>query len=152
MANNKSDNKNDKDHDWLGGLLHTPSAKDLAEIKSKAAENVKESTQKPISESKPKSKPEPKPKTDEVGEKPTKKEKIKTENFTLTIHPDTLQKFNEIQWLKQFIIDFSRVTRDDVLKEALDALGEKMGYDELMKQHKDKMKGNISPPPGRTAK
>lgn len=137
MKNKKSDNQVKPDDSMLGALLAKP------------RQNNNESTSQETIE---KPKPKPKPKADEVGEKQEKKERMKSESFTLTIQPDTIQKFNEIQWLKQFVIDFTRVTRDDVLKEALDALGEKMGYDELMKQHKDKMKGNISPPPGRTAK
>ena len=80
------------------------------------------------------------------------KNNVSAENFTLTIKPDTIKKFNEIQWLKQYAIDFRRTTRNDVLKQALDLLGDEIGYNELMKKYSDKMQGDISPPVGRKAK
>ena len=84
--------------------------------------------------------------------KNAKEAKVSAESFTLTIKPATIKKFNEIQWLKQYAIDFKRATRNDVLMEALNCLGEKIGYDELMKKYSDKMEGDISPPVGRKAK
>lgn len=93
-----------------------------------------------------------KPKDGNGGKSKSKSVKRSSESFTLTIQPETIQKFNEIQWLKQYAIDFKRITRDEVLNQALDLLAESINYDELMKQYGDKMKGDISPPVGRKSK
>lgn len=93
----------------------------------------------------------PKGKKENV-EKNSNKKNVTAESFTLTIKPETIKKFNEIQWLKQYAIDFKRATRNDVLKQALDLLGENIGYDKLMEQYSEKMNGDISPTVGRKSK
>ncbi len=87
----------------------------------------------------------------------TKMEENKSNNqtpvsFTLTIQPDTIQLFNELQWLKQYAIDLKRATRNDVLKEALDLLAEKYEYPVLMKKYAKRIPENITPQRGRKNK
>jgi len=77
--------------------------------------------------------------------------KRSSKSFTLTIQPGTIQKFNEIQLLKNSI-DMANYTRNDILMQALDLLGDSIGYDALMKKYGDKMKGDISPTLGRKSK
>ncbi len=78
-----------------------------------------------------------------------KKKTDKPRSFTLTIYPETIAMFNEIQWLQSVAIDYKKVNRNDVLKSALEAYKKQIGFDKLMKDWADKMPDDISPDRGR---
>lgn len=78
--------------------------------------------------------------------------KIKTESFTFTMKPDTIKLFNEIQWLKEYAIDFDRSTRDEIIKLALLAYAKEIGFEGLKNKFKNKMPVDISPKVGRKRK
>jgi len=76
----------------------------------------------------------------------------KPTSFAMTIQPETRKLFDEIQWLREFAIDFKRTTRDDVLAEALKSYAKDIGYDKLMKKYQKDMPEDISPGSGRPRK
>lgn len=86
-----------------------------------------------------------------IGDKNTPKKKSNRikQSFTMTIHEGTVQLFNEIQFMKEYLVDIKPTTRDAVLREALEALGREIGYDELKKKHADKLQ-DCSPRLGRS--
>ncbi len=76
--------------------------------------------------------------------------KKKAQSFTLTIKPEVIQLFNEIQWLKTYVIDKQRQTRGDILHEALSDLAVKINHAKLIKTHSEEMeKSGIAPDVGR---
>lgn len=64
---------------------------------------------------------------------------------SLLLSSDNIELMNNITWLKQYVIDMKSVSRDDVIGEALRALADKMDYDSLCENYKDKMPKDTSP-------
>lgn len=75
----------------------------------------------------------------------------KSKAFTITIQPETIKLFNQIQWLKEYAIDFQRATRDTVLMAALESYAKEIDFEGLMHKFKGKVPDSISPKQGRPA-
>lgn len=72
--------------------------------------------------------------------------------FTLTIDEDMIQSSNEIQWMKQYVIDLERPSRDEILLATLSCYAKKLVSKKLKALQADKMKVNLSPKVGRRSK
>ena len=48
---------------------------------------------------------------------------------------------DELQWLKDRVIDLKHTTREDILLEALNLLADKVGYDKLKKKYSKQLEG-----------
>ena len=46
---------------------------------------------------------------------------------------------DDLQWLKQFVVDKKSVSQGDVVREALDLLAKKMKYDKLKEEYAEEL-------------
>lgn len=67
------------------------------------------------------------------------KRKEKQKYFTARHSVSTIEMLQNIAWLKQYVIDFKKVSQGDVIREGLELLAEKMNYDKLLAEHHDKI-------------
>lgn len=70
------------------------------------------------------------------------KEEVKKEGKTISLYlkNDQLEKLDNIVWLKSYIIDMGAAySRSDIVLEALELLGKKIGYEKLSKEYNEKL-------------
>lgn len=69
--------------------------------------------------------------------------------ISLYLKDDTLEKLDNMVWLKSYIIDMGKAySRTDVVLEALELFGKKIGYEKLAAEYGDKL-ANAKPRAGR---
>ncbi|MEM7552310.1 MAG: hypothetical protein AAF363_21675 [Bacteroidota bacterium] len=69
-----------------------------------------------------------------VGEAPPK-EKPKKVNFTISHDAGTKELLDDLQWLKQYVVDRQPVSQGDIVREALEELAKKWNYAKLKKEY-----------------
>ncbi len=73
---------------------------------------------------------------EEVSEQPKKRKRVA---FTVRDWPETKELLDDLQWLKQFVVDKKSVSQGDVVREALDLLAKKMKYDKLKEEYAEEL-------------
>ena len=86
------------------------------------------------------SNPKPKKEVKKVVQKITQEED-KPKQFSVYAKESTIQLMDELQWLKDRVIDLKHTTREDILLEALNLLADKVGYDKLKKKYSKQLEG-----------
>lgn len=72
-------------------------------------------------------------------ERKTPKGKEEQKYFTARHGVSTIEMLQNMAWLKQYVIDFKKVSQGDVIREGLELLAKKMKYDKLLEEHGDKL-------------
>lgn len=72
---------------------------------------------------------------DLLGDKPQRNKNKKRKALYLNLPVEDREKLDNIVWLKKYIINKKEVSLTDVIKEAIDLVGEQIDYDALMKKH-----------------
>lgn len=67
-----------------------------------------------------------------VLEKPKKPKRVP---FTVRDVASTKQLLDDLQWLKQIVVDKRPISQGDVVREALQLLAKKMNYDKLKEEY-----------------
>ena len=65
-----------------------------------------------------------------------------SKTFTIYAKKSTIEKMNNIQWLKSKVIDLDDFTKEDIILEALNLLAEKIDYEKLAKKYKKNLEKN----------
>lgn len=65
-----------------------------------------------------------------------------SKTFTIYAKKSTIEKMNNIQWLKSKVIDLDDFTKEDIILEALNLLAEKIDYEKLTKKYKKNLEKN----------